>query len=434
MSTSRPLFVPSEDPVGENPFSTDKFNRLPLAGVLNGYLKRLKFGAVIAIDAQWGEGKTWFALNWKKMLNDEGHTAIYIDAFEADYIEDPFSIIAGEVQAVIQSSPQRSSFISRAANVALAIAPTALKIAVRGTGKVLLGISDLDGTIKDGVEKIFENTEESLGKIFEEKIKNYNDDKKSISAFRDALSSFAGSLESPLVVMIDELDRCKPEFSVKLLERIKHFFNVPNVVFILLMNKRQMHNAIKGVYGEATDAHLYLEKFLNFTFVLEPPKQEHIRPFVDHILKKYDIVQDNQVDQYVSGICDLSAAFKMTSRQLERAIALLALAYPFQTGGILLAELAILKTCRPDLLEGLLNSEVSSIDQIIALLYPYRSNKNSTHFEGWIEFLIAVHQAQAEPSEGDATKHLQQMFQTNKHAVTRDYRRFVSLLNMLPRS
>ena len=67
------------------------------------------------------------------------------------------------------------------------------------------------------------------------------------------------------------MDRCKPNFAVSLIERIKHYFDVPNVVFILLLNKEQLENAIKGVYGINTDATKYLDKFINFYFNL--PKQ-----------------------------------------------------------------------------------------------------------------------------------------------------------------
>lgn len=434
MPADHPLFIPPSHPLGEAAFDTDKFGRLPLAKALTGYLKRLSFGAVIAIEAEWGEGKSWFAHNWKALLSEQEHTAIYIDAFEADYIEDPFAIIAGEVQAVIRSEAERANFIQKAANVAAAIAPTALKIAVRGTGKAILNVSNLDGIIKEGFEKVLENTEESLGKILEEKIKSYQEDKNSIASFRKNLSEFAGSLNSPLVVMIDELDRCKPEFAVKLLERIKHFFNVPNVVFVLFMNKRQMHNAIKGVYGAATDAHLYLEKFLSFTFVLEPPKRESIRPFVEFELKKYGIQLDNQVDEYVNGLCVLSTAFKMTTRQLEKAIALLALAYPFSNGGILISELAVLKICRPDLLDGLLKSDRPAISEIVTILQPHQTSRNAEYLEDWIGFLIAVHEAQAEPDDGQLTKALYDTYRMKKSAITRDYKKFVDLLNMMPRT
>lgn len=434
MPADHPLFVPPSNPLGDAAFDTDKFGRLPLAIALTGHLKRLRFGAVIAIEAEWGEGKTWFAQNWKQLLTDQGQTAIYIDAFEADYIEDPFSIIAGEVQAIISSAPERETFIRRAANVALAIAPAALKVAVRGTGKALLNISNLDEVIKDGAEKILENTEESLGKILEEKIKNYKDDKKTIASFRQNLSEFSGTLELPLVVMIDELDRCKPEFAVRLLERIKHFFNVPNVVFVLFMNKRQMHNAIKGVYGDATDAHLYLEKFLSFTFLLESPKRESIRPFIEFELAKYGIPVNNQVDQYLTGLCGLFEAFKMTTRQLEKSIALLALAHPFSSGGILLAELAVLKICRPDLLDGLLRSDTNTINSIVNILLPSQSSQNSDYFEDWIGYLVAVHRALAETVEGEHTKALYDNYQTRKGGIMKDLKRFVVLLNMMPRT
>ncbi|WP_354688160.1 KAP family P-loop NTPase fold protein [Cupriavidus plantarum] len=72
-------------------------------------------------------------------------------------------------------------------------------------------------------------------------------------------------------MFVDELDRCRPAFAVALLERIKHFFEVPNLVFVLVMNRKQLEGAIQGVYGAQTNASDYLGKFLHLALRL--PKE-----------------------------------------------------------------------------------------------------------------------------------------------------------------
>ena len=37
-----------------------------------------------------------------------------------------------------------------------------------------------------------------------------------------------------LVIFIDELDRCKPTYAIKLLERIKHYFNQEKITFVFI--------------------------------------------------------------------------------------------------------------------------------------------------------------------------------------------------------
>lgn len=434
MSALLPLALPSAPPFQDTPFGSDKLERAPLAKVLSGYIKRLKFGAVIAVDAEWGQGKTWFARNWEKLLEADGHAVIYIDAFESDYVGDPFSLIAGEIFGLIQSRAEKKKFLESATSVALAIAPTVLKAAIRGGGKALLGVADLDEKIKDGAEKIVENAEDSLGKLLEERIKGYQDGKKSIAAFRKSLSKFAGEKDKPFVVIIDELDRCRPEFAVSLLERIKHFFDVENVVFVLFMNKVQMHNAIKGVYGQATDAHTYLEKFLNFTFTLEQPRFGKIQTFIDAELAKYEIEVNTQIEEFVAGLCTLTDVFNITPRQVERAISLLALAYPIKTAGILLSELVVLKIARPDLLKGFLLDDPDLHKQLLRMLSDQRGrNADKGVSTTELDFLIQVHTALLESGDGVATKELRDNWGLRKEKIRRDYAELVRLFNMAVR-
>jgi hypothetical protein len=64
-----PLYVPpvainEDDPA----FHGDLFDRVNLAKRLTACIDRLPNGGVIAIDARWGEGKSWFGQHWHKQL------------------------------------------------------------------------------------------------------------------------------------------------------------------------------------------------------------------------------------------------------------------------------------------------------------------------------------------------------------------------------
>jgi hypothetical protein len=68
-------------------------------------------------------------------------------------------------------------------------------------------------------------------------------------------------IRPPLVFIIDELDRCKPPFALEILKKIKHFFSVPGVSFVLVCSmEEQLVTAVRYSYGNI-DAHMYLEKF-----------------------------------------------------------------------------------------------------------------------------------------------------------------------------
>lgn len=343
-------------------------------------------------------------------------------------------MITGEMLTIIKSDEVRANFISKARDVALAVVPTAIKVGFSVGGKWILGMSDFDKTVSDEIEKVSDSAEQQLGKVLEDKIKNYQQDKQSIRAFRETLSKFAGTCDKPMVVIIDELDRCKPQFAVSLLERIKHFFDVPNVVFVLFMHKTQLHNAIKGVYGQDTDAHLYLDKFLNFTFTLEHSDFRNIRDFAELELAKYEISMDTQVSEFLDGLTALASVFSITPRQVERAIALLALAYPFNTGGILLAELVALKLKRPDLLDGLLRQSRTAEEEILDMIESHlKINPSSGYLKNSLEFLSVAHRALLEQEQGDYTNRLSNEYGLKKERIRRDYTQMIKLLNIVTR-
>lgn len=74
--------------------------------------------------------------------------------------------------------------------------------------------------------------------------------------------------DKPIILFIDELDRCRPDYAVDMLEIIKHVFDVENVKVVLVTNTKQLRAAINHRYGVEVDAHKYLDKFLKYSFAL----------------------------------------------------------------------------------------------------------------------------------------------------------------------
>lgn len=73
-----------------------------------------------------------------------------------------------------------------------------------------------------------------------------------------------------LIVVIDELDRCKPSYAVCMLERVKHFFEDERIIFVFSTNKGQLVHTIKKYYGADFNATKYLNRFFDFQFTLNP--------------------------------------------------------------------------------------------------------------------------------------------------------------------
>ncbi|WP_338137409.1 P-loop NTPase fold protein [Vibrio mediterranei] len=75
---------------------------------------------------------------------------------------------------------------------------------------------------------------------------------------------------------MDELDRCRPDFAVNILEVIKHTFPVSGVQFVLVTKTTQLKASINHRYGDSVNAQQYLDKFLKFTFVLPNTFSDHV--------------------------------------------------------------------------------------------------------------------------------------------------------------
>src|SRR5688500_4900993 len=100
--------------------------------------------------------------------------------------------------------------------------PVAIQIATQG-------LINQDA-VKKTSKILFENREKIAGlasELAEEKIEQYEKDKSGIAEFKKELAKFAKAISeaegksTPLVFLIDELDRCRPDFAISLLERVK---------------------------------------------------------------------------------------------------------------------------------------------------------------------------------------------------------------------
>ena len=344
------LALPRFPVVGEQPFQGDLLNRKQLAEHLTTYLYRLQAGAVLAIDASWGEGKTWFGRNWAAHLKNESHKVIYIDVFEQDYIEDSFMLLSAEILEAIGENDLAPKLIETAANITKALLPLGTKILVNAIGHWALGASNLSDKANDILESAVDDAAETSSGWIKDRLTKHAGDKVLMQKFKEQLSEFANSdPERPIVIFIDELDRCKPTFAVELIERIKHFFDVPNIVFVLLLNRNQLEKAVNGVYGAETDAALYLSKFVNFFFKLpkeqvgETLRFERTKRFVQNVAKNYKFDPGSQIESFVHGIALLTPVLDLSLRDIERCIALYAFAYPHNLSDRLLAYVTALK-------------------------------------------------------------------------------------------
>lgn len=357
------LILSRTNVVGDQAFAGDLLDREKLAIKLTGYLDRLREGAVLAIDAPWGEGKTWFGRNWEQYLKDEGHKVVFINAFEQDYVEDSFLLLAAEIAEVFDNEGAAKELREKTVGVMKAILPIGTKALINIMGRVALGSNDLSKDIGEGFKAASDETANAAGKWIEGKINDHAQEKISLQHFRNELTKISADQDNPVVIIIDELDRCKPTFAVQLIERVKHLFDVPNLVFVLLLNRNQLEKAVKGVYGAETDASAYLGKFVNFFFLL--PKRtsvdmtanNHVKNYVSDVFKRYNFENRDGQQHFKDCLSAMATIFNMSLREIEQAIALYAFAQPFNKYNHFFSYAITLKIMNADLFQRLIKGD-----------------------------------------------------------------------------
>jgi predicted KAP-like P-loop ATPase len=167
------------------------------------------------------------------------------------------------VANLIDDPEEQSSFIKKA----IPAARYGLKtIGKAGVAWILKQNAD---DIADEYEEIIKKAgDDSINAAAGRLIKDHQDALKNLETLREALIQVAA--EASIIIFINELDRCKPDFSVAIMENIKHVFDVDNVQFVLVANFEQLKDSINHCYGLGVDAQRYLDKFIKYSFKLSP--------------------------------------------------------------------------------------------------------------------------------------------------------------------
>ena len=251
----------------------------------------------IAVDGRWGAGKTFFVKQVKMVLdafNDhicsdytqyaprikaaveskkidiEPQVSIYYDAWINDNDEDPIlSLIYATLQSV--SSDFKFEHAPQCVSIAASIAEAL-------SGRNYTSIIDAA------------KSDDPLAQLREKK-----DMHAQIEAFLDSLLREQGNR---LIIFVDELDRCKPTFAARLLERIKHYFTNDRITFVFSINISELQHTIKQYYGSEFDAFRYLDRFFDLMVDLPPANMDGL--YLEKGTKNYSIIYERVCKAVIS--------------------------------------------------------------------------------------------------------------------------------------
>lgn len=295
---------------------------------------------VLAVHAEWGMGKTFFAKQWHKHLKKSNYPVCYIDAFENDFIDDPFKVITFSIINQLKENEKIKEKLDKEIQDFENEGKNYLWEAVKLTGKnSILSLLSLIPLIKA------DKTADELVKMYKEEV--YKDPYAEEDSYKIHVKNFKEKLaklvydNKPLVIMVDELDRCKPSFAIELLEKLKHLYDVNNVIFILFINENELANIVKGYYGSELNGHEYLRKFIDIRAELPELNQDTARQF---ITTHSNLLQNNfqHIDTPINCIEELIRLFNFSLRDILQLINL-AKYYNYKNDANLFLYIAILK-------------------------------------------------------------------------------------------
>jgi hypothetical protein len=306
-------------------FDKDKFQRKPFADRLTKAItcfSPLVEGAyVLSLNACFGSGKTTFLKMWQHKLEIDQHKVIYLNAWDTDFDEDPVIAILHSLLENIK--PKSRSKLRKTLKAGLGIISVCSnQIIEKSTG------IDIQGAVKKTQTYLQEADLQSIGnKIYEA----YGFKRKAYQEIKTELENYVKKLEKkPLIIMIDELDRVRPDYAVKFLEAIKHIFSVPGICFVLAVDRGQLECSVKQLYGNL-DFDNYYRRFVSREAALPVPTNVELSPFIEQILEEYFAKLPDHIRTYCYGgggnqTSRLSHAqkvchgFRLTPRQIENVL------------------------------------------------------------------------------------------------------------------
>jgi DNA polymerase III delta prime subunit len=250
---------------------------------------------VLALEGGYGVGKTHFITRFCEYLKKENSEddktveAIYLNLWENDYVADPFSIIAAQIINSLNPGQELQEKITQNA------------------------ITVTNNLIKFGA-KMFTGIE--IGNP----LPNPKQDKEDVKKFKKTLTEIIAKKGGKVVLVIDELDRCNPDYAVKALESLKHFFDIDGLFVILTTRIEFMDSICAAYYGHPGDIHGegYIQKFVQSTKQLTRNTQDNYARIIRNILKPStlpkmsDMNNDIKIERFINTLaktffnCELS--------------------------------------------------------------------------------------------------------------------------------
>lgn len=278
---------------------------------------------VIAIDGSWGIGKSIFLEQCKneieipheELYKSLNASVVYYNAWENDDLEDAFTPLAYHIYNTFKmkqiEEKLKKIILKDFKDLSKQIASSVLKSYVQKIG--------IDEKLWNRIKQVFNKGKDIISEatVIPQSFEQLEQHNKLKKDFKDIIEKANNNVNSnnKLIIIIDELDRCRPTFAIETLEIIKHYFSIENVIFILGLDIEQLSYSIATIYGQNMDATGYLIRFVDIIMKIPTPERE------DYIR------QNTKLNNFLSEILEVVNEYNMSIREINKFLVNIELFY-----------------------------------------------------------------------------------------------------------
>lgn len=285
------------------------------AEVLTEFIRHCDTPLTIALQGDWGSGKTSLMSLIRNELQDERHHTVWFNTWQYAQFNMSNTLALSMMSKISDAlAPDKGADGFQALKRSLWAASRAVAIG----GASVIGHGD---TVKAGIEEYQRGGKDGVEE----------DPAAALERIKDGLAGIvkdrtAGPTEK-IVVFVDDLDRLVPERAVELLEAMKVFLDIDRCVYVIACDYGVVSAGLKSKFG-VSEGELkgksFFDKIIQVPFKM-PTRRYQVNGYIGQLLTQIgvDYDSDRDVDMY-SDLVEQSVGFNpRTMKRLLNSLQLL---------------------------------------------------------------------------------------------------------------
>ena len=260
------LHPPEFEADPKNPFANDRLSRQKQVEGFCNMLMGIEGHAAVLLDGSWGSGKTAFARMSAAYLRSREVAVVEFNAWQQAHTDSPLVDLVSAISTQVGGETKKR-IVETATKIGARAATAAIKVLTSG----VVDLNELPVDEDRGLSASWEETEEET------------------QHFKEHLKEAASGAGGQIVVLIDELDRCRPTYALELLSDVKHLFDVDGVIVVLAINRIELVHSVQSIYGPGFSADRYLRRFADLHAQLLRPSEPDLTSFLNDLLKETEL-------------------------------------------------------------------------------------------------------------------------------------------------